>query len=211
MVRTRTSLGFLIHFSPSFRTPPSWRLNDNLLKDSSCLADSRQVITNFLADHSSDTTTLPCKWEAFKHVIRGVFISHRTHLKKSRSENISYLESVRIELTNARHELLRLFDQKYLCMCECIQRGFHEFGNKSGRWWFYALHPRPPNSHIMQLSSPSKGKFYKTKYILEEFNKYYSSLYSISGRYKDLPPCELHSKIKRINSHQSPWIRKQTF
>lgn len=46
----------------------------------------------------------------------------------------------------------------------------------------------------MQLSSPSKGKIYKTKDILDTF-RYYSSLYSIQGHYRDLSPTALQSKM----------------
>lgn len=47
-----------------------------------CLAGVRRAITDFIADRSSDTTPLSHEWEAFKCVLRGVFISHGTFKKK---------------------------------------------------------------------------------------------------------------------------------
>lgn len=155
--------------SHDFPFPRSWRLNDNLLRDGACLADVRRSITDFIAHHSSYTTSLPYKWEALKCVVRGILISHGYRLKKNRTGVISnllskiatlemaykrsLLESVRVQLTDARQELLRILDQNYLCMK--VRRGFSEFGDKSGRWLARALHPRNATTHIMQLSSTS--------------------------------------------------------
>lgn len=203
-----------IQLSPPTRSPPSWRLNDNLLTDVACLSDIRNAMANFITDHAHDTTSPTCKWEALKCVLRGIFISHGARLKRIRTGQIptiinkiqsleqvhkrSLLESVRIELSDARHELLKLLDQKSLCLRDRYRGGFYQHGNKSGRWLAHALHPKPMSNHIMQLSSSSRGIIFKTSEILDEFKQYYSSLYSIQGRYRDLSPT---NKISKINDY----------
>lgn len=49
----------------------------------------------------------------------------------------------------------------------------------------------------MQISSSSRG-IYKTTEILQEFQDYYSSLYSIQGKYKYLPR---EDKLSKINDY----------
>lgn len=62
-------------------------------------------------------------------------------------------------------------------------------------------------THIMQLSSHSKGKVHTTKDILAEFTDYYASLYSILGRYADLSPSSLQSKFQEyLSRHSLPTI-----
>lgn len=140
-------------------------------------------------------TPLSYKWEDLKCVIWVVLIFHRVRFKEDRSERISTLldkiasleatnkqslfESSRVELLDARHELLCILDQNFLCLRDLIRRGFYEFGDKRGRWLSQALHPR--TSNILQSSSPSssKGNVHTTADILAEFSQYYSSLYSI--------------------------------
>lgn len=62
----------------------SWRLNDNLLKDSLCVADVKLAIRDFVLDHRSDDVTTPLtQWEALKCVISSVFIKHGSWLKKA--------------------------------------------------------------------------------------------------------------------------------
>lgn len=48
----------------------SWSLNDNLLKDYSCVADIKFAIQNFVLDHRSDDTNPLTQWEALKFVIQ---------------------------------------------------------------------------------------------------------------------------------------------
>lgn len=47
----------------------------------------------------------------------------------------------------------------------------------------------------MQICSPSKGKVYSIKDILEEFGKFYSSYYSVQGKYRDLSTAALKAKV----------------
>lgn len=102
----------------------------------------------------------------------------------------SLLESVRIKMSDTRHELLKLLDQQSLCLSHQYWSGFYEFGNKSSRWLSHALQPKSSMNHIMQISSSSKGTIFKTAEILDEVKHFYSSLNSIQGRYRDLSPAD---------------------
>lgn len=103
----------LIQFLPPALTPLSWGLNVNWLEVVACLTEVRRAITVFLADHSSDAKPLPYKWEAFKCVLRGVFISHGACLKRIRTSPSYYIEQ-NLWRWPIRDLFLNLFEWSYL-------------------------------------------------------------------------------------------------
>lgn len=153
----------MIRFSHPYCPPPSWRLNDNLLKDTACLKEVRTAITNFLADHHSDTTLASHKWEAFKCVIRGIFIKEQS-----------------------------------LVAFPHFAVGFMNLAIRAADGCHVPYIHFPPLTISCKFPLPPKGTVYKTAKILQEFKNYYSSLYSIQGKYKDLPH---EDKISKINDY----------
>lgn len=65
---------------PQSRTGNSWRLNDNLLRDSVCVAEVTKAIQNLRSDRIADTTSPLNQWEALKCVVRGVLIQNGSRL-----------------------------------------------------------------------------------------------------------------------------------
>ncbi|XP_073468981.1 zinc finger BED domain-containing protein 4-like [Aquarana catesbeiana] len=68
---------------PQLRRGHSWRLNDNLLRDSVCITEVTKAIHNFKIDHLADTTSPLNQWEALKCVVRGVLIQNGSRLTTS--------------------------------------------------------------------------------------------------------------------------------
>lgn len=66
--------------SESHVRPISWKLNDNLLKDSLCKGELAQSSKHLIADHATDSTSLPLQWEALKCVLRGISVNHGARL-----------------------------------------------------------------------------------------------------------------------------------
>ncbi|XP_066444370.1 inactive serine/threonine-protein kinase TEX14 [Eleutherodactylus coqui] len=175
----------------------TWRLNDNLLGDPCCLQEIRQTIESFIETHKTDTTSPTIQWEALKCVLRGVFISHGSRLKKDRvaklANLISQLEkteqanktnaspSLKAEISTLRQQILGIMDQTYLHLRDRAKGGYYEYSNKCSSWLARALNPRESQAHIFSMNSVNKGKVHATSDILECFREYYGELYNIGG------------------------------
>lgn len=49
----------------------------------------------FMEDHESDNTAPPIKWETLKCVLKGIFISHGSRLKKNRTaEHLALVKKI---------------------------------------------------------------------------------------------------------------------
>lgn len=151
---------------PKFRESFSCRLNDNLLKDTPCVAAIEQTICDFIQDHQNDDTNPLTKWEALKCVIRGTFIQHGSRLKKARTADISRLlitihtlelaqkqdpdPAVYVDLSNARREPLHILDAHSLIARDRGRNWHYTLANKCGQHLTMVLHPRlrRPIPHI---------------------------------------------------------------
>ncbi|KAM5151827.1 otoancorin [Mantella aurantiaca] len=192
----------------------SWRLNDNILKDTVCCAEIKCAIQQFVSDHREDPTSPNIQWEALKCTLRGILIAQGTRLKKIRSQDIKRglerieelerkhkktpLSEIFVQLSEARCSLLSILHQKTLKARDKTRRLFYEFGDKPSKLLARALHAKNVSHHIAAIKTTSGDLTQAPDLIAEQFRRYYKDLYNLPEL---TPPVERENHQELLQSY----------
>uniref|UniRef100_A0A8C5M9A7 Endonuclease/exonuclease/phosphatase domain-containing protein n=1 Tax=Leptobrachium leishanense TaxID=445787 RepID=A0A8C5M9A7_9ANUR len=181
-----------------------WRLNISLLSDPGFVTEIDSHLQAYFETNGDTDVPEPTMWEAHKAVVRGLFISKATALKRLRSEYIqqlivdilamelrhqtSALPSDYSDLLTKRRELNDLLDTDIKFAAQRTRCSFALKENKPGRPLAQILRRRQNASYIAKICSPDGIVHVLPESILTEFQRYYQGLYDLDGVADATPP-----------------------
>uniref|UniRef100_A0A8C5LZP1 Reverse transcriptase domain-containing protein n=1 Tax=Leptobrachium leishanense TaxID=445787 RepID=A0A8C5LZP1_9ANUR len=196
----------LITFSSPLSRPSErqWRLNTTLLQDPALRQEIATCLSNYFLDNENTEVSFATIWEAHKAVLRGIFISRATALKRERSEKLralfaeirdlelshhsSALTSDYALLVSKRRALNDILNADVRFMAQRARCFFALKENKPGKYLARLLRKKREATHIARIRLTEGVLTSRPDRILEEFRSFYERLYHIDDDSDRTPP-----------------------
>lgn len=174
---------------------PDWTLNKSLLRDTIICEQIEEEIKNYFSLNSNYGVSKEIVWDAFKTVVRGLFMSATASRKKAKQQILTDLNS-NIAFLEARHgryrgvktlrklelerKKLALYDTSY-SQCSFFFFLKHKYTSclpRFLRWLKWKAAKSSSSKFITSLRKNDNSIVFQSHQILKEFTDFYRNLYS---------------------------------
>uniref|UniRef100_A0A803SP10 Reverse transcriptase domain-containing protein n=1 Tax=Anolis carolinensis TaxID=28377 RepID=A0A803SP10_ANOCA len=203
----------------------NWRLNGNLIKSEGDITKNKKILQEYFDLNNSTEVPQQIIWDASKAFMRGHFIQQNAQKNKNKNriranlkEEIKRNESkskqdpndnrAKQDLENLRKQMTSLDLEEMANKLKFLKQQHFQNANKPGKWLAWKIRKEKKARTITEINSD--GIRYTTEQeIADQFNKFYSKLYSKDNIRKDKIGEFLSiQKLPKITEKQREFLNK---